>query len=115
MTGEDIIEALNRNIESKRREDKMNAVGHLVLLRTIKINPTFKAYKTYEAIIYFVSRRKKYRVLSCTLTAKVLDGQEERMKQDIDIKLIDDIFNFIQTEYYNQIIRGEYYGGADTE
>ena len=55
MTGEDIIEALNRNIESKRREDKINAVGHLVLLRTIKINPTFKAYKTYEAIIYFVS------------------------------------------------------------
>lgn len=115
MTGEDIIQALNGNIESKRKQDKINATGHLVLLRTTKTNPTFKAYKTYEAIIYFVAKRKKYRVLSCTLTAKVLDGQEERMKEDIDIKLINDIFNFIQTEYYNQIIRGEYYGGADTE
>ena len=47
MTGEDIIEALNRNIESKRREEKIDTVGHLVWLRTIKINPTFKAYKTY--------------------------------------------------------------------
>ena len=100
MIGEDIIEALNRNIESKRREEKIDTVGHLVLLRTIKINPTFKAYKTYEAIIYFVTKRKKYRVLSCTLTAKVLEGQEERMKEDIDIKLINDIFNFIQSEYY---------------
>ena len=115
MTGEDIIEALNRNIESRRRENKINTVGHLVLLRTIKINSTFKAYKTYAAIVYFVSKKKKYRVLSCTLTAKVLDGQEERMKTDVDIKLIDDVFNFIQTEYYNQIIKGEYYGGADTE
>ena len=115
MTGEDIIEALNRNIESKRREEKIDTVGHLVLLRTIKINPTFKAYKTYEAIIYFVAKRKKYRVLSCTLTAKILEGQEERMKEDIDIKLINDIFNFIQSEYYKQIIKGEYYGGADTE
>ena len=86
MTGEDIIEALNRNIESRRRENKINTVGHLVLLRTIKMNSTFKAYKTYEAIVYFVSKKKKYRVLSCTLTAKVLDGQEERMKTDVDIK-----------------------------
>lgn len=115
MTGEDIIEALNRNIESKRREEKIDTVGHLVLLRTTKTNPTFKAYKTYEAIIYFVAKRKKHRVLSCSLTAKVLEGQEERMKEDIDIKLINDIFNFIQSEYYSQIIKGEYYGGADTE
>ena len=49
------------------------------------------------------------------LMMKVLDGQEERMKTDVDIKLIDGVFNFIQTEYYNQIIKGEYYGGADTE
>ena len=56
MTGEDIIEALNRNIESRRRENKINTVGHLVLLRTIKMNSTFKAYKTYEAIVYFVSK-----------------------------------------------------------
>ena len=62
---------------------------------------------------YFVSKRKKYKVLNCNLTAKVLDGQEERMKEDIDICLLDNIFNFIQTEYYNQIVRGEYYGGAD--
>ena len=113
MTGEDIIEILNRNIESKRRENKIEATGHLVLLRNIRVNNTFKAYKTYEATIYFVSKRKKYKVLNCTLTAKVLDGQEERMKEDIDICLLDNIFNFIQTEYYNQIVRGEYYGGAD--
>ena len=56
-----------------------------------------------------------YRVLNCTLTAKVLMGQEEKMKRDIDIKLLDTIFDFIESEYYKQIIRGEYYGGADTE
>ena len=115
MNGEDIIQVLNRNIESRRKQDKIEATGHLVLLRNITINPSFKAYKTYEATVYFVSKRKKYKVLNCSLTAKVLEGQEERMKEDIDIKLINDIFNFIQSEYYKQIIKGEYYGGADTE
>lgn len=115
MTGEDIIQALNRNIESKRKQDKIEATGHLVLLRNITVNQSFKAYKTYESTVYFVSGRKTYKVLGCTLTAKVLEGQEERMKEDMDIHLINHIFNFIQTDYYNQIIKGEYYGGADTE
>ena len=115
MNGEDIIQILNRNIESRRKQDKIEATGHLVLLRNITINQSFKAYKTYEATVYFVSKRKKYKVLGCSLTAKVLEGQEERMREDIDTHLLDNIFNFIQTEYYNQIIRGEYYGGADTE
>ena len=115
MNGEDIIQVLNRNIESRRKQDKIEATGHLVLLRNITINQSFKAYKTYEATVYFVSKRKKYKVLNCSLTAKVLEGQEEKMKEDMDIHLIDNIFNFIQTEYYNQIIRREYYGGADTE
>ena len=115
MNGEDIIQVLNRNIESRRKQDKIEATGHLVLLRNITINQSFKAYKTYEATVYFVSKRKKYKVLNCSLTAKVLEGQEERMREDIDTHLLDNIFNFIQTDYYNQIIKGEYYGGADTE
>ena len=110
MTGEDILEALNRNIESRRRENKINTVGHLVLLRTIKMNSTFKAYKTYEAIVYFVSKKKKYRVLSCTLTANVLDGQEESMLREMNIMLSTMIFNWIGSDFYEQVINGEYNG-----
>ena len=101
MNGEDIIQILNRNIESRRKQNKIEATGHLVLLRNITINQSFKAYKTYEATVYFVSKRKKYKVLDCSLTAKVLDGQEGRMKEDMDIHLLDNILNCIQTEYYN--------------
>lgn len=113
MRAEDIVEGLNKHIEDKRDSLKLNTTGHLVLQRIVKPHQTFKAYKEYEAILWFVKRSKKYRVISVKYTAKVLDGQEELMIREMNIMLCRNVFNWIGSEFYEQVIRGEYNGYID--
>lgn len=115
MNAEDIVQGLNNHIKEVRKINNIDSRGHLVLVRSIDTNRSFKAYKTYKSVLYFVNNKHKYKVFVCSLTAKVLQGQEDKMKEDIDIEFLQSLFNFLQTEYYNKIINGEYNGGADTE
>ena len=110
MKVEDIIEGLNQSIEDKRDALKIKATGHLVLQRTVKPHQTFKAYKEYESIVWFVKGGKKYRVIRLTWTAKVLDGQEEIMIRRMNVELSRLIFNWIGSDFYEQVINGEYNG-----
>ena len=110
MKAEDIIEGLNRSIEDKRDALKIKTTGHLVLQKTVKPHQTFKAYKEYEFVIWFVKGGKKYRVITVRETAKVLDGQEENMNREMNIRLSDMIFNWIGSDFYEQVINGEYNG-----
>ena len=43
-------------------------------------------------------------------TAKVLDGQEENMNREMNIMLSNMIFNWIGSDFYEQVINGEYNG-----
>lgn len=113
MKAEDIIEGLNRSIEDKREALKIKTTGHLVLQRTVKPHQTFKVYKEYEFVIWFVKSRKKYRVITVRETAKVLDGQEETIMREMNVKLSRMIFNWIGSNFYEQVIKGEYNGYAD--
>ena len=115
MKAEDIIEGLNQSIEDKRDALKIKATGHLVLQRTVKPHQTFKAYKEYESIVWFVKDGKKYRVIRLTWTAKVLDGQEETVLREINIKLSRLIFNWIGSSFHEQVIKGEYNGYTDEQ
>ena len=54
MKAEDIIEGLNQSIEDKRDALKIKATGHLVLQRTVTPHQTFKAYKEYKFVVWFV-------------------------------------------------------------
>lgn len=113
MEAEDIIEGLNRSIEDKRDALKIKTTGHLVLQRTVKPHQTFKAYKEYESVIWFVKGGKKYRVIGVKETAKVLDGQEEAMIRRMGIELGRLIFNWIGSNFYEQVVKGEYNGYID--
>lgn len=120
MKVEDIIEGLNRSIEDKRDALKIKTTGHLVLQRTVKPHQTFKAYKEYESVIWFVKGDKKYRVITVKETAKVLDGQEEvmigRMNVELsrmNVELSRLIFNWIGSNFYEQVVKGEYNGYID--
>ena len=115
MKAEDIIEGLNQSIEDKRDALKIKATGHLVLQRTVKPHQTFKAYKEYESVVWFVKDGKKYRVIRLTWTAKVLDGQEETVLREINIRLSRLIFNWIGSSFYEQVIKGEYNGYTDEQ
>lgn len=114
MKAEDIIEGLNKHIEDRRKINNILTRGHLVLQRVITPNPTFKAYKSYEAILWFVKYNKKYRVITVKHTAKVIDGQEEKIEREVNMKLCHLIFNWIGSDQYSHIIKGEY-NGYDTE
>lgn len=110
MKTEDIIEGLNRSIEDKREVLKIKTTGHLVLQKTVKPHQTFKAYKEYEFVIWFVKGGKKYRVITVKETAKVIDGQEETIMREMNVKLSRLIFNWIGSDFYEQVINGEYNG-----
>lgn len=113
MKAEDIIEGLNRSIEDKRDVLKIKTTGHLVLQRTVKPHQTFKAYKEYESLIWFVKDGRKYIVITVKETAKVLDGQEEVMMRRMNVELSRMIFNWIGSNFYEQVVKGEYNGYTD--
>ena len=54
-----------------------------------------------------------YIILKVSHTDKVLDGQEEKIIKAVDMQLAIALFEFMDTEYYNQVRTGEYYGGAE--
>ena len=108
MRAEDIVEGLNRHIEDRRSERGISSKGHLVLQRIIEPHPTFKAYKTYKAILWFIKGKNKYIIIEVSHSDKVLDGQEEPMQQYINTALCHLIFNWIGSDFYEAVIKVEY-------
>ena len=113
MKAEDIIEGLNRHIETKRQSLSIVTTGHLVLQRSMKPHQTFKAYKEYEYVLWFIKGSKKYRVITLKYTAKVLDGQEESLLRELNVKLSELIFDWIGSSFYEDVVKGEYNGYTD--
>lgn len=113
MRAEDIIEGLNRHIETKRQSLSIVTTGHLVLQRLMKPHQTFKAYKEYEYVLWFIKGSKKYRVITFKHTAKVLDGQEESLLRELNVELSKLIFNWIGSSFYEDVVKGEYNGYTD--
>lgn len=110
MKIEDIIESLNKHIEDKRNLQKLhNLSGHLVLQKFIDTNSTFKAYKIINYTLWFVNLDKKYKVLHIQNTYKLLEGQEEKVFKDIEIKFVEMLFNWIGSNFYEEVINGTYY------
>ena len=108
MRVEDIVEGFNKHIEEKRKELNISTKGHLVLQKLITPSPTFKAYKFYEMILWFVKPGKKQQLFSISQTVKLIEGQEESVNRSMDILLSTKLFGFIGTKEYEQVIQGEY-------
>lgn len=107
MRVEDIVEGFNKHIEEKRKELNINTKGHLVLQKLITPSPTFKAYKFYEMILWFVKSSKKQRLFTISQTVKMIDSQEEGVNRCMNILLSTELFSFIGTKKYEQVIKGE--------
>lgn len=110
MKAEDIIEGLNLYIEEKRKDKGIKTTGHLVLQKQIIPHSSFKAYKVYKYTLWFVKGHKSYEVIIMQHTAKVTDGQEEGMNREMNIMLSKMIFNWIGSNFYEEIINGDYKG-----
>lgn len=114
MKLEDIIEGLNRHIENKRKNLGIDPIqGHLILQKTVKPHDTFKAYKEYNFTIWFIKGRERFRVLTLSHVARIIDGHEEALMKEITIILSEMIFNWMGSNFYEQVVKGEYNGYID--
>lgn len=113
MKAEDIIEGLNKHIETRRSERRIENIGHIVLQREIIPHTPFKVYKIYKYSLWFTKGGKSYIVITVQHTAKVLDGQEENMLREMNIRLSTLIFNWIGSDSYESVIKGEYNGVSE--
>ena len=110
MKAEDIIEGLNKHIETRRGERGIENVGHIVLQREIIPYSSFKVYKIYKYILWFTKRGKSYELMEIQHTSRVSGGQEESILRKMDIMLSTSIFNWIGSCFYEEVIKGEYNG-----
>ena len=116
MKLEDLVEGLNRHIENKRKKLGINPIqGHLVLQKTVKPHGTFKAYKEYNFTMWFVKGRDRFVALMLNHVARVIDGHEEKLMKYMTVILSEMIFNWIGSNFYEQIVKGEYNGYSDEQ
>ena len=108
MRPEDIVEGLNKHIEDIRVQRKIITDGHLVFQLTIAPHETIKAYKKYEAIVWFVKDGNKYRVATVKQVAKVIEGEDKFIMRVIYIELSRALFSLVNKEEFQQIIKGNY-------
>ena len=113
MKAEDIIEGLNKHIETRRSERGIENVGHMVLQKEIIPHSSFKVYKIYKYTLWFTRRGKSYKVITAQHIAKVPDGQEGTMLREMNIMLSTLIFDWIGSDFYEAVIKGEYNGVSE--
>lgn len=113
MKAEDIIEGLNKFIEDKRNILGIKTTGHLVLQRVIELHQIFKVYKKYKFVIWFIKNNKKHKVITIRKIARILNGQEETIIREMGVELSRLMFNWIGSDFYEQVIKGEYNGYID--
>jgi hypothetical protein len=113
MRIEDMVEGLNKHIEAIRVQRKIITDGHLVFQLTIAPHETIKAYKKYEAIVWFVKGKNKYKVTTVKQVAKVVEGEDKYIMRVINIDLSKTLFSIINTKMFQEIIEGIYNGDTN--
>lgn len=108
MRLEDMVEGLNKYIEEIRVQRKIITDGHLVFQLTIAPHETIKAYKKYEAVVWFVKGSNKYRVATVKQVAKVIEGEDKYIMRVINIELSKTLFSLVSKRAFQQIIEGNY-------
>ena len=108
MRIEEMVEGLNRYIEEERINRGIDLYNHLVFQLSISSHDTIKAYKKYEAVVWFVKSGLKYRVATVNQVAKVVDGEDKHIMRAISIDMSKMLFSLINKKAFQQIIEGTY-------
>lgn len=108
MRIEEMVEGLNRYIEEERINRGIDLYSHLVFQLSISSHDTIKAYKKYEAVVWFVKSGLKYRVATVNQVAKVVDGEDKHIMRTISIDMSRMLFSLINKKAFQQIIEGTY-------
>ena len=106
MQIEDITNTLNKYLEDKRTQEKLNIKGHFVVKRNIEtMKPPI--YKKFIIELYYVTPvQNQIKILAINITDKCPSGSEEIYWMKLSNKYLLNIFNLIISETFNKLIYG---------
>ena len=105
MQIEDITSTLNKYLEDKRVQEKLNIKGHFVVKRSIEtMKPPI--YKKFIIELYYISPVQDQRILTINFTDKCPSGSEEIYWIKLSNEYLLNIFNLIRSETFNKLIYG---------
>lgn len=113
MKIEDVIDCLNRHINDQRIIKGIKATTHIVLHKAIFPESSFKSYKRYEYVLWYIRKSEdkrdieRYRILTLQNIRQTISGLEEVIQRELDMQMCCLIFNWIGSNSYNQVVSGE--------
>jgi hypothetical protein len=106
-TRNSILEGLINHLNNKRLELNIKTNSHLVLHTTINPNPVVKLYKEYVSTIWYIDGKFKSILLISRVIGKTTED-DDSFNAKVNAKLASSIFNWIGSEEYQYVLRGEY-------
>ena len=105
MQIEDITNTLNKYLEDKRVQEKLNIRGHFVVKRNIEtMKPPI--YKKFIIELYYVTPIQNQRILTINITNKCSSGSEEVYWIKLSNEYLLKVFNLMRSETFNKLIYG---------
>ena len=106
MNIEDITNNLNKYLEGKRIQEKLNIKGHFIVKRNIKtMKPPI--YKKFIIELYYVTPVQDQReIFTINITDKCPSGSEEIYWMKLSNEYLLNIFNLMRNETFNKLIYG---------
>ena len=104
MQIEDITNILNKYLEDKRTQEKLNIKGHFVVKRNIEtMKPPI--YKKFIIELYYItSVQEQIEIFTINITNKCPSGSEEIYWMRLSNEYLLNIFNLIRSETFNKLI-----------
>lgn len=106
MQIEDITNTLNKYLEDKRAQEKLNIKGHFVVKRNLEtMKPPI--YKKFIIKLYYVTPvQDQIEIFTINLTDKCSSGSEEVYWMRLSNEYLLKVFNLIRSETFNKLIYG---------
>lgn len=105
MQIEDITNTLNKYLEDKRIQEKLNIKGHFVVKRNIEtMKPPI--YKKFIIELYYVTPIQNKEIFIIINTDKYPSGSESIYWENLSNEYLLNIFNLIISETFNKLIYG---------
>lgn len=106
MQIEDITNTLNKYLEDKRTQEKLNIKGHFVVKRNIETMkpPIYK--KFIIELYYIISVQEQREIFTINLTDKCPSGSEEVCWVRLSNEYLFKVFNLIRSETFTKLIYG---------
>ena len=105
MQIEDITSTLNKYLEEKRIQEKLNIKGHFVVKRNIEtMKPPI--YKKFIIKLYYVTPIQDKEIFTIMNTDKCPSGSESIYWENLSKEYLLYVFNLIRTEAFTKLIYG---------